>query len=117
MSRKVFTLRIDPPERAALKNLSKVLHRPMNQLLNEAIKIYLSQQGQQESELEASLEKLKAYRRKDPSFKKAIARIVDAEISNPDPAEGKPVEGEIIDGKLVEKTRPVQSELRNLLDA
>ncbi len=44
-----------------------------------------------------------------------MLRCID--LVEPDPAEGKPVEGEIIDGKLVEKTRPVQSELRNLLDA
>ena len=89
----------------------------MNQLLNEAVKLYLSQQTEQESALEASLEKLKAYRKKDPGYRLAINKIVDAEVNNPDPAQGLPIEGEWIEGRLVEKKGSAQSSLRKLLDA
>ena len=45
MARIPFTLRIDQEERTALEHLSELEGRPINQLLNEAIKIYLSQQS------------------------------------------------------------------------
>jgi hypothetical protein len=45
MARIPFTLRIDAEERTALEHLSGLDGRPMNQLLNEAIKSYLSQQS------------------------------------------------------------------------
>ena len=40
MARIPFTLRIEAEERAALENLSKIEGRPVNQLLNEAIKSF-----------------------------------------------------------------------------
>ncbi|MGZ4841893.1 MAG: hypothetical protein ACXV5J_09120, partial [Candidatus Angelobacter sp.] len=73
MSRTAFTLRIDAEERVALENLSRIEGRPMNQLLNEAIKGYLRQKGKKERSLEANLAGLRAYRRQDPEFRKAIA--------------------------------------------
>jgi hypothetical protein len=59
---------MDPEERAALEHLSKVEGRPMNQLLNEAIKSYLSRKGRKERSLEANLAALRAYRKQDPGF-------------------------------------------------
>ena len=50
MARSAFTLRLPSDERVALENLSKVEGRPMNQLLNEAIKSYLSRRGQKRTE-------------------------------------------------------------------
>jgi hypothetical protein len=38
MARVPFTLRIEREERIALEDLSKVVGRPINQLLNDAIK-------------------------------------------------------------------------------
>jgi predicted transcriptional regulator len=57
MARTAFTLRIDAKERVALVSLSRVEGRPINQLLNEAIKSYLSRGGRKERSLEADLAK------------------------------------------------------------
>jgi hypothetical protein len=45
-----------------------------------------------ELDLEASLDRLRTYRKSDPNFKRAIADYVDAEASlKEDPAEGQEV--------------------------
>lgn len=75
-----------------MKNLSKVEGRPINQLLNEAIKAYLRLKGRRERSLEATLKSLEGYRKKDPEYKRAIAAFVDAEASVKDPLEGEPFE-------------------------
>ena len=116
MARVPFTLRIDAAERAALKNLSKVEGRPINQLLNEAIKSYLSRRGRKECSLEANLAGLRAYRKQDPGFRRAIAAFVEAEASLGDPLEGEPIEGQFVEGKL-KPAGPVQSKIRELLGA
>jgi predicted transcriptional regulator len=116
MARIPFTLRIDPKERAALKNLSKVEGRPINQLLNEAIKVYLSRRGQKERELDATLADLRAYRKQDPGFRHAIDVFVEAEATLDDPVESKPIEGQFVEGKL-KPTGPVQSKIREILGA
>lgn len=92
MARIPFTLRIDAEERTALEHLSKIEGRPINQLLNEAIKTYLGQRGRKEEALAANLASLKAYRKKDPGFRRAIASFVDAEASQKDPLEGELIE-------------------------
>jgi predicted transcriptional regulator len=101
MARTAFTLRIDAEERTALEHLSGLEGQPINQLLNEAIKSYLSQQSPKEASLEASLSALREYRKRDPGFKHAVAAFVDAEASLEDPLEGKPVEGQFIKPRLV----------------
>lgn len=111
MSRIAFTLRIGPEEKAALENLSKVEGRPINQLLNEAIKIYLNRRGPKERNLEASIAKLRAYRKRDPQFKKAIAAFIEAEASLEDP-----IEGEVIISTS-KPAGPVQRKVRDLLGA
>lgn len=116
MARVPFTLRIDARERTALQNLSKVEGRPINQLLNEAIKVYLSGRGQKERELEATLADLRAYRRRDPGFRRAIAAFVEAEATLDDPLEGEPVEGRLVKGQL-KPAGPVQSKIREILGA
>jgi hypothetical protein len=116
MSRIAFTLRIDSRERAALENLSKIEGRPVNQLLNEAIKIYLGRRGPNEHKLEASLAGLRAYRKQDPGFQRAIDAFVEAEATIEDPLEGKPVGGEFVEGKF-KPAGPVQSKIRELLGA
>jgi predicted transcriptional regulator len=116
MARIPFTLRIDPEERSALQNLSQVEGRPINQLLNEAIKSYLVRQGKKERSLEAHLADLRAYRKRDPGFRRAIAAFVEAEASSADPVEGKPVEGQFVDGQL-KPVGPVQSKIREILGA
>jgi predicted transcriptional regulator len=115
MARIPFTLRIDPAERKALESLSKVERRPINQLLNDAIKNYLRQKGQKESSLEASLSDLEAYRKKDRGFRRAIEAFVEAEASVKDPLEGRPFEGTAEEPS--EPSGPVQSKVREVLGA
>jgi len=116
MPRVPFTLRIDLQERNALENLSKVERRPINQLLNEAIKSYLRKQGENERGLEANLVALRDYRKKDPGFRRAIAAFVEAEVTFDDSVEGKPVEGQFIAGQF-RPAGPVQAKIRDLLGA
>jgi hypothetical protein len=85
--------------------------RPINQLLNEAIKSYLSRRGAKERSLEASLAGLRAYRKRDPGFQRAIAAFVEAEASLEDPLEGEPITGRL------KPTGPVQRKIRDLLGA
>jgi hypothetical protein len=116
MPRIPFTLRIDAEERAALESLSKIEGRPINQLLNEAIKSYLSRRREKERSLEANLAGLRAYRKRDPGFERAIAALVEAEASLEDPLEGELIEGQFIEGQL-KSTGPAQSKIRELLGA
>jgi len=116
MSRAAFTLRIDSQERNALKHLSKIEGRPINQILNEAIKIFLRQKGRNERSLEASLASLDAYRKKDPGFKRAIAAFVEAEAAVKDPLEGEPFEETDFENSA-KPAGPVRSRVREVLGA
>ncbi len=125
MARKASTFRIDPPVQLALENLSRVLRRPMNRLVNEALRDYVDRRSSAvERDLELTLARLRAHRRRDPHFKEAIAAVVDAEavLGREDPAEGKVVVGRLVDGKLVEAPStegigPLRAELRRRLNA
>ena len=92
---KATTFRLDPHIREGLFKLSNVLHLSANRLANEALKEYLDRRTQAvEQELEATLEDLRAYRRRDPDFDEAIAKVVEAEVNLvEDPAEGRIVSG------------------------
>lgn len=116
MARVPFTLRIDLAERAALESLSKIEGRPINQLLNEAIKVYLNRRGRQERSLETTLESLRAYRKRDPGFQRASAAFVEAEASLEDPLEGEVTEGTAAED-LLKSGRMVQSKIREVLGA
>jgi predicted transcriptional regulator len=116
LARTAFTLRIEVAERNALKHLSKIERRPINQLLNEAIRNYLRLKGERERGLEASLAELKAYRKKDPGFRRAIAKVVEAEATVKDPLEGELFE-EPEDGGPARSGGPVQDKLREVLGA
>jgi predicted transcriptional regulator len=91
MMRKATTYRIDPAVQEGLSILSKVLGRPRNQLVNEAVRDFVVRRSKEvEVDLEATLESLRAYRKSDPNFERAIADYVDAEASlKEDPAEGQ----------------------------
>jgi predicted transcriptional regulator len=122
MSRKASTFRIDPPVQSALENLSRILKRPMNRLVNEALEYYLERRSRDvERDLEATLARLRAYRKRDPHFERAIAAVVDAEarFGKDDPAEGEVVIGTLVDGRLVEDKAagsPLQAEIHRLLN-
>lgn len=93
MTGKATTYRIDPAVQTGLSLLSKVLGRPQNQLVNEAIRDFVARRSKEvESDLEATLASLRAYRQSDPNFERALADYVDAEASlKEDPAEGQRV--------------------------
>src|SRR3954453_15036753 len=116
MAQIAFTLRIEAGERAALESLSKVEGRPVDQLVNEAIKSYLSSRSQEEPSLEANLEALRQYRKQDPGFERALDEFVQAEATIDDPLEGEPIVGDFINGQF-EPAGPVQSKIRELLGA
>ncbi|HVI06728.1 MAG TPA: hypothetical protein VND65_00395 [Candidatus Binatia bacterium] len=110
-----FTLRMGIKERAALRSLSKIEGRPINQLLNAAIKNYLNRKGQKEQSLTADLARLRAYRKKDPDLEKAIAAFAEAEARFEDP-----LEGESFDEPSAESGKqasPAQNKIRDILGA
>lgn len=125
MTKKATTIRLHPLVLAQLDNLSRVLKRPMNQLVNEAVKDYVEQRSRgAEQELEATLARLRLYRQRDPDFSAADDAWVDAEarFGKDDPAEGKVVMGHLVGGKLVEGPPPhdastLQEEIHRLLNA
>ena len=94
------TLQLDAQSRIALKKLSKTLGRPVTQLLNEAVKIYVRQVSAKAPKLEDSLAKLREYRKKDPNFSRADEAFIDAEATLDDPVEGTPVRGKFVNGKF-----------------
>lgn len=104
MIAKATTYRIDPAVQAGLSTLSKILHRPLNQLVNEAVRDFVVRRSQElEADLEASLESLRAYRKSDPRFERAIADYVDAEASlKEDPAEGRVVDLGPMQARMIE---------------
>jgi hypothetical protein len=116
MARTALRLSIDAEERTALEELSKVDGRPIHQLLDEAIKNYLRQRGQDGRTLESTLEALREYRTRDPEFQHAIDAFVAGEAGLPDPVEGEPIDGEFVEGQF-KPAGPVQSRIRELLGA
>jgi predicted transcriptional regulator len=91
MDRVATTFRIDRAVKERLSKLSKLTHASANQLVNEAIKEFLARRSLEvENELESTLEELRAYRKSDPDFERAIAEFVEAEMTvKHDPAEGR----------------------------
>lgn len=90
MTRKATTFRLDPEVQAALAALSEVQGRPQNQLVNEAVREFLSTVGPAvERDLEATLTRLRAYRLRDPTGEESLAAAMTAEAQvEDDPAEG-----------------------------
>jgi hypothetical protein len=110
MARVAFTLRMDEEERVALEDLSRIEGRSVNQLLNDAVKGYLNRRSPEEQRLEASLERLKAYRKRDPEYQSAMTAFVEAEASLEDPVEGIPFEES--GTSRATGSRPEQTKLR-----
>ena len=109
---KASTHRLKPEVQAGLDNLSKLLRRPKNKLMNEAVHLYVKQRSRElEREMETTLKALRVYRKKDPDFEKAIDAFVAAEVSQ---AGKDPLEGQMI---APATAGAVQAEIRNLLHA
>jgi len=97
------TYRIDPTVKAGLEHLSEVTKRSQNDLVNDALKEYVSSQSiALASEYKETARRLKAYRMKDPKFDKVIAATAKAEAKGyNDPAEGVVVEQDTEESSLV----------------
>ncbi len=108
MERIATTFRIDPVVKDGLSKLSKLLSRSLNSLANEAFREFVARRTMEvESDLEASLEDLRAYRRSDPDFEQAIAGFVDAEMT---------VENDPAEGRVIEQTGPAEAAVLKILN-
>ncbi len=65
MPLKACLFRLDPDAQSALVNLGRLLGKPMNKLVNEAVRDYLLKTSEKERELEGTLASLRAYRERD----------------------------------------------------
>jgi uncharacterized protein len=65
MAPKATVFRLDPDTHSALAQLSKLLGRPMNKLINEAVRDYLLNTSQAEREVRETLAGLRAYRERN----------------------------------------------------
>ena len=107
LERKATTFRIDPVTKGGLVKLSKLLGKPLNTLANDALREYVVRRTLEvEDDLESTLRDLRAYRKSDPNFERAIAEFVEAEATvKHDPAEGR----------IVSQIGPTESVVRELL--
>jgi predicted DNA-binding protein len=118
MPHKATTVRLEPNLQRGLETLSKLLKRPMNQLINEALHDYVGRRSHEvEQDLSQTLTALRAYRGRDPGFKAAIAAAARAEAEHDrcDPLDGEIVLGELVDGRVAVETGPVATEIHQLL--
>jgi uncharacterized protein len=82
MPRKASIVRLDPESQTALANLSSLLGRPMNKLVNEAVRDYLLKESAAERELTSTLASLREFRarsvqRSETSPRLAIPAVAD----------------------------------------
>ncbi len=105
--RKATTFRIDPVTKGGLEKLSNILGKSLNKLANDALGEYVARRTLEvEDKLESTLEDLRAYRKSDPNFDRAIAAFVEAEAA---------VEHDPAEGQTVSRIGPVESKVRELL--
>jgi uncharacterized protein len=83
MPPKATLLRLDPDAHRALLQLSKLVGRPMNKLINEAIRAYLLKTSQAEREVRDTLADLRAYRERNLQVAEPAADYA-GERSKPD---------------------------------
>ncbi|PYO03974.1 MAG: hypothetical protein DMD75_33040 [Candidatus Rokuibacteriota bacterium] len=104
---KATTIRLKAELITGLTLLQHILKKPMNRMINEAVRLYVERQSVQvETDLKDVLERIKAYRRSDPSYKKLWDEFVDAEAryGKDDPVEGR-----------IKNAGPVQARVREIL--
>jgi hypothetical protein len=85
------TLRLEPIYETGLATLKRVLHKPVNKMVNEAVAEYIQKRNAQvEAEMHSVLTQLKAYRRADPTFQQDKDAFIsaEAEFGAADPMEG-----------------------------
>ena len=114
---KVTPVRLEPALRQGLVMLQGVLKVPMNKLVNQAVGDFIKKRtAEVETDLEAVLKQVKAYRKRDPKFREAIRLTAEAEAQAAkdgvrDPAQGTTY---LIQAK---KAGPAQSMVRELLSS
>ena len=104
---KATTVRLAADLITGLALLQRILKKPMNRMINEAVRHYVERQSARvETDLKSVLERVKAYRRSDPSYKKLWAEFVDAEAryGKNDPLEGR-----------IKSAGPAQTRVREIL--
>lgn len=89
----VTTIRIREDVQAGLRILEahSGVKRPLNKWVNLALADFIDRQiALIEEELDQALKNIKAYRKTDPGYKKAIKAFIDAEVAHArdDPMEG-----------------------------
>ncbi|CAN5261413.1 hypothetical protein BH24PSE2_BH24PSE2_19080 [soil metagenome] len=101
------TIRLAPDVQERLSVLAKLLRRPLNQLINEAVQAFVERRSRElEGDLEDSLAKVRACRESDPDFEQAIAAFVDAEATLDDP----------LDERHAKELGPAQTKVSELLN-
>ena len=104
---KATTVRLRPGLITGLSLLQRILKKPMNRMINEAVHRYVERQTSAvETDLQNVIERVRAYRRSDPNYKKLWAEFVDAEARH---GKDDPVEGRI------KNAGPVQTRVRDIL--
>ena len=78
MTRKASIFRLDPDTQSALAHLGRLLGRPMNKLVNEAVRDYLLKTSPKERELEGTLASLRGYRERDLQVREAPAPYLNS---------------------------------------
>lgn len=109
-ARKTTTLRLDPSLLSGLELLQHVMKKPLNRLINEAVRSYVARRSAEvEGGLQDILDRVRAYRRTDPNFDKMWDEFVDAEarFGAEDPVEGS----------TQKSAGPAQTLVRDLLRA
>lgn len=89
--RTAITVRLRPDLRRRLNLLRRVLKRPVNKMINEALEGFvLKRTAEVQADLKDLLAQIEDYKRHDPKFDKAFRRWEEAEASfgHQDPAEG-----------------------------
>lgn len=92
VARKATTVRLEPSVQEGFTTLAKLLKRPRNKLINEALRGFIAKRSNElEADLKENLRRLKAYRTKDADFESVIDKFVEAEITlaGEDPVEGQ----------------------------
>ena len=91
----VTTIRIDEAVQRGLRILEAYsgVRRPLNKWVNMALAELIERQAATvESELDQALKNIRAYRKTDPGYKRAIKAFIAAEVAHAaaDPMEGSP---------------------------
>jgi hypothetical protein len=106
-AKKATTFRIEETTMGGLEKLSAILNKPLNKLVNEAVREYVARRiSEVEIDLASTLEDLRAYRKADPNFERSMAEFIEAEAS----ATHDPVEG-----RVVSEVGPAQKRMSKLL--